>query len=140
MLAGAGGSPGAFRAGAGKALLHFLPKIRRHDRQLGNIVLDPLGFGSHDPAPTFASGNSDPLRLIPCRAPDVSLVTEHRADRRVAPPATALVTSAAIVRSRDGLLVQHRRDLLERGSVGELAKDLQHNLRLGLIGSAGFSS
>lgn len=125
-----GGATPRHRVHAAEASLRGVPQILRNDRELGVLVRDPLRLGPlHAPA-ALASGNADPLRLVPGEAAKVPLVAQHCPDRRVAPAVAFLVATPAIVRRRESLLIERRRDLLQRRAVGEEAEHPYDQRRL----------
>src|SRR5260370_12192293 len=136
MLGGADRATATDRVRAAKAGLRLVPQFRRNDGELRILVSDPLGFRSHDAPSAFSPRYSDPLRLIPGPASVVALVADHRANRRVAPPPTHLVTSAAVVRRGGSLFIEQGAVLLERTATGEQAKHPDHHGGLGLVGHA----
>src|SRR5262245_6749766 len=99
----------------------------RDDGKLRVLAHDPFCGRTHDSASTLPARHSDPLRLIPNGTPNVALVREHRADRRVAPTASVLVASSTIIRGTDAFLVKEGGDFLQRHTLGKELKDAHHH-------------
>jgi hypothetical protein len=106
-----------------------MPEAIGHDAKVRILANQVFGFWPLHTRSRPLARDAHPRTLVPSPHADVSVISQHGPDGGVPPASVALVPFAAVMRSRDALLVEPRSDCLRAGSRHGLLKNAHHDRR-----------